>query len=162
MFAGHGMILNGGQVVLTNNYDPKCKFYEFILVEMRIRLCSKNLTNVYFIALFACCREIYNEAKTKKGIASPLAKNCGVHKDCCLFSLHDVFDPTFDDEENFEAQADQNFTLLFGCDPQQGVVADTKFIEAFIKHLKNSFESKTGTLRIPECLGFIEQSKVSF
>ena len=56
----------------------------------------------------------------------------------------------------------ENFTLLFGCDPSTGVVADTKFIDTFIKHLKNSFESKHGTLRIPECLGYIEQKKVAF
>ena len=56
----------------------------------------------------------------------------------------------------------RNFTLLFGCDPEEGVVADTKFIDAFIKHLKRSFDSKTGTLKFPECLGFIEKKKVSF
>ena len=66
-----------------------------------------------------------------------------------------------DDEENHQEKPDQNYTLFFGCDPQFGVLADTKFIQAFIKHLKNSFESKTGTLRIPECLGYIEQKKVN-
>ena len=34
MFAGHGMILNGSQVVLTNNFDKKTQFYEFLNVEL--------------------------------------------------------------------------------------------------------------------------------
>ena len=42
------------------------------------------------------------------------------------------------------------------------MIADTKFIDTFIKHLKRSFEKKTGSLMFPECLGFIEQKKVNF
>lgn len=37
MFACHGMIFNGNQVVLINNYDKTTNFYEFIQPELYIR-----------------------------------------------------------------------------------------------------------------------------
>ena len=36
-FACHGMINNGIQVVVTNNFDENSRFYEFILAENNIR-----------------------------------------------------------------------------------------------------------------------------
>ena len=57
MFAGHGMIYNGSQVVLTNNFDNRKRFYEFLQVETCIKYNSKRQTNVYYITLFACARE---------------------------------------------------------------------------------------------------------
>lgn len=68
------MIKNGCQVVLTNNFNEKTKFYEFINVEQIIRLESKNLLNVYFIALFACCREFFKkERKEGRQVNEPPA-----------------------------------------------------------------------------------------
>lgn len=52
--------------------------------------------------------------------------------------------------------------MLFGCDPAYGVVADTKFIAEFISHIVSSFDSRTGSVAIPQCLGQIEQRKVKF
>ena len=48
---------------MTNNYNNITKFYEFINVEQKIRFESKELVNVYFIALFACCRELFVKGK---------------------------------------------------------------------------------------------------
>ena len=61
-------------------------------------------------------------------------------------------------KEDRSAMPKENYTLLFGCDPLLGVSANTKFVDEFIKNLKSSFESKHGTLKIPECLGYIEQN----
>jgi hypothetical protein len=47
----------------TNNYCNNEKFYEFIRVEQVIRFYSKQMTNAYFLTLFACCREYYNPGK---------------------------------------------------------------------------------------------------
>jgi hypothetical protein len=52
--------------------------------------------------------------------------------------------------------------MLFGCDPENGVVADTKFIAEFISHIVSSFDSRTGSVAIPQCLSQIEQRKVKF
>ena len=55
-----------------------------------------------------------------------------------------------------------NFTMLFGCDPQNGVKADTEFIEEFIKHISSKFDPKMMTQMFPNCLSQIEQSHVKF
>ena len=49
----------------TNNFCNTEKFYEFIKVEVTIRHYSKKMTNVYFLTLFACCREYYIPGKRK-------------------------------------------------------------------------------------------------
>ncbi len=80
-FAGHGFIVNGNQNIATNNYCNNEKFYEFIKVESTIRFYSPKMTNVYFLTLFACCREYYNPGK-KKGECrkhGPECKGCGVY-----------------------------------------------------------------------------------
>lgn len=38
--------------------------------------------------------------------------------------------------------------MLFGCDPEHGVEADTKFIY----HIELSFDSRTVSIVIPQCL----------
>ena len=37
VFACHGLINNGAQVVATNNYDHEKRYYEFIEAETNIR-----------------------------------------------------------------------------------------------------------------------------
>ena len=52
--------------------------------------------------------------------------------------------------------------MLFGCDPRNGVEADTEFIRVFFEHLETSFDSKSGSLLFPNCLNIIEQEDVKF
>ena len=56
MFAGHGFIWHGHQCVATNVFDPRENYYELITVEQIIRS-YRNLPNVYFLVMFACCRQ---------------------------------------------------------------------------------------------------------
>jgi len=49
-----------------------------------------------------------------------------------------------------------NFTFLFGCNPAEGVFADTKFVTSFVEHCKGLFDPEEGTVLIPECLGIID------
>ena len=49
-----------------------------------------------------------------------------------------------------------NYTFLFGCNPAEGVAADTKFVEAFIDHIYNLFDPDDGSVMIPECFGMID------
>ena len=58
------MVDKGQQIVLTNNFDQETKFYHFIMAETNIRSKSIEMSNVYFLVLFACCREHYNRSKT--------------------------------------------------------------------------------------------------
>lgn len=55
----------------TSNYDPKDNYYEFILIEGQIRTFAPDIPNVYFLILFACCREIFE----KKAIIERPAKD---------------------------------------------------------------------------------------
>lgn len=57
-----------------------------------------------------------------------------------------------------------NFTFLFGCNPAEGVNADTKFVKCFVEHCTDLFDPETGTVMLPECLGVIDaaKDKVSF
>ena len=61
--AGHGMQVNGRQVLLVNDFDKNTAFYRMWGVENDIRTSAKNNHNSYQIALFACCREIHSTQK---------------------------------------------------------------------------------------------------
>ena len=42
-----------------NEYDKRAQFYTLIPIEYKIRQYSKRLFNGYFVAFFACCRELF-------------------------------------------------------------------------------------------------------
>lgn len=39
-----------------------------------------------------------------------------------------------------------NYTFLFGCNPAEGVRADTNFVDLFIKHISGLFDPETGSV----------------
>ena len=59
LFAGHGMIKDGVQCFLINQFSKRDEFYVLNTVETNIRNISKWNKNAYLVAIFACCREIY-------------------------------------------------------------------------------------------------------
>ena len=61
LFAGHGMIKEGVQAFVLNQFDPNIGFYKLIKIELNIRYTSNELKNAYLVAIFACCREIYRK-----------------------------------------------------------------------------------------------------
>ena len=61
--AAHGILRDGKQTVLINEYDKKTGFYKVWNVEANIRLLASTFHNTYHIAFFACCREFYNTAR---------------------------------------------------------------------------------------------------
>ena len=61
--AGHGMQMEGRQIVLINQYDSKTGFYKLWGIEADIRRLATANTNAYIIGLFACCREIFSGTK---------------------------------------------------------------------------------------------------
>ena len=58
--AGHGMIHEGTQRLLLNEFDKQRKFYKFFPIEINIRNMTKFQKNSYLIVVMACCREIYS------------------------------------------------------------------------------------------------------
>ena len=60
VFAGHGILKNGTQTLVLNEYDQESEFYKLLEAEHKMRLLSDMYSNSYIIAIFACCREIFD------------------------------------------------------------------------------------------------------
>ena len=56
LFAGHGIMKDGMQTLVLNQYCERTQFYKLLLVEKAIRGWAVNYPNAYVIAIFACCR----------------------------------------------------------------------------------------------------------
>ena len=58
--AGHGMILDGNQTILLNEYCSRSEFYELYKIEAHVRTLTRNFKNSYLVVIAACCRQIFN------------------------------------------------------------------------------------------------------
>ena len=74
ILAGHGMIDQGREILLLNEFDEDCKFYKFRHFEQTIRDRARTFTNSYQIAIFACCRQIFDENIHSGGISKKEAQ----------------------------------------------------------------------------------------
>ena len=61
VLSGHGMIHDGRQVLLLNEFDKESKFYKFWPVEQHIRHIAKRHKNSYQIAFNSSCRQVFNK-----------------------------------------------------------------------------------------------------
>ena len=114
-----------------------------INVEHKIRNDAKNLPRVYFMTLFACCRESFTSKSknfSKKEVKEEQAGRGNV---------------------NISKLAIMNFTFVFGCNPAEGVKADTEFIKNIRDHMRGLFDPEDDSLMFPECLGIIDSTKGS-
>ena len=69
LFASHGMIRDGRQVILVNEYDKTTGFYNLLGVEENIRMAARMSSNSYYVSIFACCREIFLVTEHSGGIS---------------------------------------------------------------------------------------------
>ena len=72
LFAGHGIMKDGMQCLVLNEFDPETGFYKLLPVEEKIRLYGTVFPNSYNIAIFACCREVWEHDKM---LGTCVAKN---------------------------------------------------------------------------------------
>ena len=56
IFAGHGIIKEGQQVLLYNEFDPETGFYKLFRAEQKMRGWALIYPNLFVIGIFACCR----------------------------------------------------------------------------------------------------------
>ena len=77
LFAGHGLLKDGQQVLVLNEYDQKTSFYKLYMAEKKLRTLARVFTNSYLIGIFACCRQLYNQ-NDMKGQENPLPTISGV------------------------------------------------------------------------------------
>ena len=68
-FASHGMIFEGRQVILLNEFNSAKGFYKIFAVEENIRNLAMKYPNAYLVVIYACCREIYMVAEDSGGIS---------------------------------------------------------------------------------------------
>ena len=69
LFAGHGLLKDGQQVLVMNEYDESTRFYKLFKAENKLRTWALIFPNAYLISIFACCRQIYEKEKMEgKGI----------------------------------------------------------------------------------------------
>ena len=143
--------MDGCQVVVVNKFDERLQFYQQIPVEKLLRTLKedKDVSNIYFLVLFACCRESFIPFKNT-AVKNEKMKD-GLEIERVLVRGGDDLGIT-----NTNAS---NFTFVFGCDPAAGVAADTKFVKIFIEHLKGLFSLEDGSALIPDCLGTIDSIK---
>ena len=63
LFAGHGVLIDGMQNVLYNEYDKVKKYYKVFAAEKKLRSWAEVFPNSYIVSIFACCRQTYNPKK---------------------------------------------------------------------------------------------------
>ena len=56
LFAGHGLLKEGEQVIVINEYDRSNGFYKLFMAESKLRDLAERYSNAYLIGIFACCR----------------------------------------------------------------------------------------------------------
>ena len=57
------MTESGKQVMVLNIYHPTRTFYDWYGVEHEVRTMAEKFKHTYTIALFGCCRTIFNSQK---------------------------------------------------------------------------------------------------
>ena len=57
------MLKEGTQWFLLNQFDGLTGFYKMYATEIEIRKWSRMNMNCYFVAVFACCREIFVQSR---------------------------------------------------------------------------------------------------
>ena len=70
-YAGHGIMENAAECVVTNSWHSKTKFYALFRAERTIRALARSFTNTFHLALWACCREIANPKRHCNGYKGP-------------------------------------------------------------------------------------------
>ena len=60
---GHGMMHEGTQHFVLNQYDKDKRFYKLFPVEAKIRHVTYKHNNCYMIAIMACSRDSFNQSQ---------------------------------------------------------------------------------------------------
>ena len=101
-------------------------------MEKTVRIKAIETPNVYYLVIFACCREGKQTIKSE------------VHHHRKRMNAA-VLDSKI-----------ANFTFLFGCDPAAGVPASTQLVNLIVEHLNDYFDPMDGSALIPQCFGVID------
>ena len=56
LFAGHGILRDGEQTLLYNEFNQRTGWYKEFRAEAKLRTWAEIFPNLYIIGIFACCR----------------------------------------------------------------------------------------------------------
>jgi len=183
-FAGHGMTLNGEQVLLGNEYDERTEWYKFLRVEQSVRTAANFNAHVYFFTVFACCREKFlpknNENRDEaqhRGISKEYMEQNKTSTTKALKDKRDAEAATAggqdDDVEEEVTKLPEarganitgvastktvNFCFVFGCSPGAGVLAKTQLISDLCDHLRENSKKCC----VPQVFDTIESQDAGF
>ena len=74
LFACHGVLYEGNQSIVLNEYDNSTKWYKLFAVEKKLRMWAEIYPNAYIIGIFACCRQLW-DSEEMTGLISKVEKN---------------------------------------------------------------------------------------
>ena len=63
LFAGHGVLRDGMQFLIYNEYNKREGFYQMLSAEAKLRSWAEIYPQTYIIGIFACCRQLYDPYK---------------------------------------------------------------------------------------------------
>ena len=63
MFAGHGVLRDGTQCLIYNDFNKRERFYNMLAAESKLRSWAEIYPHAYLIGIFACCRQLYSPKK---------------------------------------------------------------------------------------------------
>ena len=72
IFACHGINYASKQVILLNEFEKKRGFYAIFNAEENIRTMAEDYSNSAHFAIFACCREAWDDKKHSGCVPGPL------------------------------------------------------------------------------------------
>ena len=77
LFAGHGVLRDGMQYLIYNEWNKKERFYQMLSAEAKLRSWAEIYPNSYIIGIFACCRQLYDHKKMTNLYSLSEAKELG-------------------------------------------------------------------------------------
>ena len=173
LFAGHGIIKDGMQCLVLNEYDPQTKFYKLLRVEEKIRLYGAAFQNSYNIAIFACCRDVWDHNK--------MFDTCVQRNPEAMRGIEDNTVSLMQLKLQKKAQkgiisggdsrggeyvnalsVHKNFILLFGCRPQLGVKAKTKMVHELMQLMRQRYNRDTLCLKLPDSFEHLQAEDAEF
>ena len=176
LFAGHGLLKDGQQVLVVNEFDQKTSFYKFFMAENTLRNLAEVCPNAYLVGIFACCRQIYDKDQMEgKGIENsnratekaPEQKR--VSSQMQVDFLNKLFSSCTEEfyigtesgvkinelrgGDPFAIQSHQsirqNVLLMWGCKPTKSVGKATQMVRDVVGIFEHQFNPQTLMLPIP-------------
>ena len=168
LFAGHGILKDGYQHLVFNEYDKISSWYKMLNFETQIRLIAAQYENSYMITIFACCRQNHKEADMSGCVSRDEANKLEEE-------ANDLNDLSTDFEGKVTVRKGRglgaskasaikasNFLFVWGCRPSDQVGAETVMVRDIVKMLTKNFDHDTLTVQLPDSFEQLKGEDANF